>query len=356
MTPIPITGANFAYGIAVFTHGQDTMTLAGQIQELGMTWVKLEVKWRDYEPAQGAIDFSTLDPVVNALHDIGVNILITVSAAPAWSRSSTAEDGPPDDFATFGAFMTALATHYTGKISAYQLWNEPNLRREWNSAVYPLRADHYVNLLKVGYDALKAADPEIQVIAAGLAPTGFNDGINAIDDRVYLQDMYSNGVYAASDALAVHPLGWANPPDATCCTPQAGVSSHYDSRTFYFQDTLIDYRAIMERNGDGRTLWVTKFGWGTSEDTSAPTETYNFVSFTSLAQQAVYIPRAYAIGAQFAFVGPMFLDNLNGCVSLTASQSIRPESCYTSLIAPDGTPRPVYQAAAAIPKPTQAVP
>jgi hypothetical protein len=106
---------------------------------------------------------------------------------------------------------------------------------------------------------------------------------------------------------------------------------------------LTAYREIMLRYGDsGSALWVTKFGWGTIEDTSPPREIYIFVTYTSLAEQASYLPRAFALGEELAYVGPMFLDNLNGCLSPLASS--RPEICYTSLIAPNGTTRPAFMA------------
>jgi polysaccharide biosynthesis protein PslG len=338
--------ASFDYGITAFIADNNVNDLVTAIGELGVSWVRVDIRWSDLESTQGQIDFEALDTVIDALDGSEKNILLTITAAPDWARSSLDEDGPPDDFATFTTFVTALASRYTGRVDAYQIWNEPNLRREWNSDRYEIRADHYVDLLRGAYNGIKSVDPAALVIAAGLAPTGFNDGINAIDDRVYLQDMYSNGVLTASDAVAAHPGGWSNPPDAVCCQQPAGVETHYESPTFYFKDTLEDYHEIMVRNNDDRPLWVTKFGWGTSEDTSAPGADYVYITYTDLAEQAVYTPRAFEIGDELGYIGPMFLYNLNGC----AVEPFRAERCFTSLIAPDGSLRPVFTAVAALEK------
>ncbi len=340
--------AGFGFGIEVFPDAQSIASLNAQVQQLGMEWVKLDVRWKDIEPVQGQPDFSALDTAVNTLDAAGINILLTVSAAPDWARGDNpVEDGPPSDFGTFSNFMTALASRYAGRVDAYEIWSEQNLRREWNSSTYPISAEHYVDLLSVAYQTIKALDPNALVITGGLAPTGFNDGVNAINDRVYLQDMYSNGVEAVSDAIGAHPNGWANPPAARCCEAAEGVLTHYEDKTFYFLETLEDYRAIMVRNGDNNTpIWVTRFGWGSSEGLTPPNDTFVFVSYTSLTEQATYIPQAYELGRGLGYVGPMFLFNLNGC----QSQPSRMEFCYFSLINPDGSLRPAYSTILTMPK------
>ncbi|MFN8451147.1 MAG: LysM peptidoglycan-binding domain-containing protein [Anaerolineae bacterium] len=269
-TPAP-PASPFGYGIEAFFDNQDVSAVVQQITALSMQWTKVRVSWRSVEASAGNLDFARLDAIVDALQAVGLNILLTVSDAPDWARSSTLENGPPDDFRTFDAFVGSLATRYAGRVSAYEIWNEPNLRREWNNPLHPLGADNYAALLRGAYVAIKAVDPGATVVSAGLAPTGFNDFVNAVDDREFLTRLYQFGLADMSDAVGAHPFGFANPPDAVCCGAADGVLTHYGHRSFYFLDTLNDYRQIMTASGDGDTrLWVTQFGWGTSEDMAAP--------------------------------------------------------------------------------------
>ncbi|MEO8611636.1 MAG: LysM peptidoglycan-binding domain-containing protein [Chloroflexota bacterium] len=338
--PAP-TGYGFGYGIEAYMVDQDVPTLTDQVASLGVSWVKQEILWKDFEPVKGEIDFDTIDAIVNSLHDKNLNILLTISAAPSWARSSTDENGPPDNFADYATFVGSLATRYVGKVQAYEIWNEPNLRREWNSTVHAINPAVYMDLLRAAYGAIKAADPSAVVVSGGLAPTGFNDGVNAISDRVFLDSLYANGLAEVSDAIGAHPLGWANPPDSMCCDAPVGVLTHYQDPSFYFLNTLNLYRGIMVDHGDSSTaIWATKFGWGTSEDTDPPSENYVFVSYTTLGEQAIYDLRGFELGSQLGFVGPMFLDNLNGCLVQLGSL----EPCYYSLVASDGAPRPVFAA------------
>lgn len=349
--------APFDYGVVVSLPGQDFSAVSASLQQLGVNWVKHEIPWRDFERAQGQIDFALLDSVVQALESGGYQILFSIFAAPDWARSIQEESGPPDDMAAFSAFAGALAARYAGRVDAYEIWSEPNLRSRWKSLVHPIGAESYMALLRAGYEAIKAADPAAAVVSAGLASTGYNDAVNAaagdlevnaIDDRVFLENLYAAGLADYSDAVGVNAMGWANPPDSRCCEPSAGVETHFEDAHFYFLETLEAYRLIMKRSGDGATaLWVTAFGWGTSQDLGEPDALNEFMAYTDLTEQARYIRRAFEIGFWLDYVGPMFLYNLNGCLA-AANYSL--DGCYYSLLGPDGTPRPAFDAVAALDK------
>jgi LysM repeat protein len=368
-TPLPVTGADqstsatpgaptqaattrgygFAFGIEAFLLGQDDEALASQASQMGMQWVKQEVLWSALEPVKGELDFSQLDQAVDALTAAGLNILLTVRSAPRWSFTPISlpegqpnpEPGSPDNVADFGQFMTALVTRYAGRVQAYEIWNEPNLRREWNNAVNPLGPASYIALLRAGYDAVKAADPAAVVVSAGLAPTGYFDKENAQVDRVFLRELYRLGLADVSDAIGVHPLGWSNPPDTFCCAQPVGVQGYYQDSTFYFRETLQAYRDIMVTAGDGSTpMWVTKFGWGTSQDTYPPSTINEYVAWTTLGEQAIYNTRAFELGRQFGYIGPMFLYNLNGC----AIQAEWEEVCFYGMFDLNGVERPAFAA------------
>lgn len=345
LTPIPNTASNvnFAYGVQVHLPNQDTAQIVGLADDLGVSWIKQQIEWSLYEPAAGAINFEPIDEMIDAMDAAGLNILLTVSSAPDWARDTTQESGPPRDYQTYANFVAQLASRYGGRVDAYEIWNEPNLRREWNTP-RGLSANNYVELLGMAYRAIKTADSDAVVLTAGLAPTGFNDGVNAIDDRVYLRQMYAAGVAAVSDAIGAHPNGWANPPDSECCgNNRPAVDGWDDHPSFFFKQTIEDYREIMIQNDDRSTfIWATEFGWGSSDGLGIadPIEGYGFVTFTSMDEQAQYILRAFQYGRESNFIGPMILWNLNFCSVV----GVTGEQCYWSLLDPANNPRPAYLA------------
>lgn len=342
--PPPNTAGNvpFAFGVQVHLPNQDMPGVMASATGLGVTWVKQQIEWALYEPTAGNVNWAPIDEIVNAMDATGVNILLSIASAPAWARDADQEKGPPTDYQTYANFVGQLAQRYAGRVAAYEIWNEPNLRREWNTPK-GISAASYVELLRLAYTAIKNADPAAVVVTGGLAPTGFNDGVNAIDDRVYLRQMYAAGVADWADAIGAHPNGWANPPDATCCrNNRPAVPGWDDHPSFFFKQTLADYREIMVANGDSGTyIWATEFGWGSNDGLNVePAPEFGFVAFTSLDEQASYTLRGFQLGRELGYVGPMFLWNLNFCPVVGQTG----EQCLWGLLDPAGNPRPAYLA------------
>ncbi len=336
-------------GVQIYLHRIDVPALVGQLNELGVGWVKVQVSWKLYQPYPDQYSeerFADLDALVAQATANNIRVMLGVAKAPEWSRPTTELDGPPGDFDFYRQFMQFLAARYAGQVAAYELWNEPNLQREWYGV--PLDAAALVELIRVGAAGVRAGDPAALVISAAPAVTGINDGVTAVDDRVYFQGMLAAGVAEVVDGFGVHPYGWANPPDATFANPDTAVPSHNDHPSFFFQDTLRDYSDLLTEFGVvDKQLWVTEFGWGSFETfAQGPPAGAEFMNNVTEWQQAAYTQQAYALAHDWPWVGPMMLWNLNFAPWLGDAFS---ESGY-SLLRPDGSPRPAYFALAALPK------
>ena len=336
-------------GIQIYLHRQDVRDLLRHLAALDAGWVKVQVSWKLHEPQPGAYNeelFGELDRLIAGANGQGVKVLLSVSKAPEWSRPVTEMDGPPSDFALFEAFTRYLATRYAGQVAAYELWNEPNLQREWNG--FPLSAADLVELTRRGAAGVRAADPVALIIAAAPATTGINDGVNAIDDRVYFGGMLAAGAAGVVDGFGVHPYGWANPPDSRAADATQVSSSHNNHPSFFFADTMNDYHAMLFAAGAaGRPLWATEFGWGTFEGIitdeglpAVPPPGSEFMADNSEWEQAIYTLRAYEMAQGWEWAGPLFLWNLN------FTEALGPEfqEVGYSLLRFDESRRPVYRA------------
>jgi hypothetical protein len=339
------------FGLQVHLHRQDLRSLLRHLQALNVGWVKVQVSWKLHQPhPDGYSDeyFAELDALVSAATANDIAVLLSVSKGPEWSRPTTEMDGPPTDYTLYQVFMQRLAGRYRGRVAAYELWNEPNLQREWNGV--PLSAADLVALIRLGAAGVRAADPTALIISAAPATTGINDGLAAVDDRVYLRQMLAAGVADVVDGIGVHPYGWANPPDSSAAAPDLSLPSHNNHPSFFFRDTLFDYAAILNEFGldpANKPLWVTEFGWGSFAGFDAsPPAGAEFMSAVSEWQQAAYTLRAYELAHEWEWVGPMMLWNLNFGPTLGSDFS---ESGY-SLLRPDGSLRPVYLSLQTMPK------
>jgi hypothetical protein len=195
------------------------------IADAGFGWVKVNFGWRDIEGSKGAFDWSHTDAIVEMASGEGLDILARVDFQPQWSGGGYPTSGPPDDPQDLADFIGALVSRYAGRIRAYQVWNEPNLGREWGGQTPDPGA--YVKLLRTAYAAIKQADPNAMVISAGLSPTGTWDAQTRPDDW-YLESMYiamggsSEGYF---DVLGAHGAGYLSPVDGL--SPGGGSPRHH---------------------------------------------------------------------------------------------------------------------------------
>ena len=202
--PAPATSTGFGYGITTNMWQGDKQGVANLVKQLGFGWVKQQVRWEYAEPQPGAIQWQEMDSIVDGMNGNGVNMMFSVVTSPPWSRPTLGgTGGPPEDFQLFANFLGGIAARYCGRLQAIEVWNEQNLRREWEG--FPLEPASYMDLLKRSYNAIKGACPSMLVISGATTPAGYSDV--AFDDIDYLRGMYQNGLKQYSDGIGIHPSG-----------------------------------------------------------------------------------------------------------------------------------------------------
>jgi hypothetical protein len=310
----------------------------------GVGWVKIQVNWALIQPeGPGTFGerFQLFERQIEAAARPGFKVLLSIAKAPMWARSNHDESGPPDnpqDLADFLIFMLK-ETKIGQSIDAIEVWNEPNLVREW-SGVLPFNGAGYMQLFTPAYSAIRAYSPDMIIITAGLAPVGERDG--AVEDRLYLQQMYDAGLANYADiVIGAHPYGWGNPPDVRCCNFDVETGWD-DSPHFFFLDNLEAVHNIMIQNGhDTQQIWATEFGWATWD--GIPSESPDlWMSYNSAQDQGNYAIRAFQIAQELPYIGTMFLWNLNFANIVTVEQ--RDETSAYSIVNPAIFPseRPLY--------------
>lgn len=377
LVPVPVESfvrPGFGFGVQVFMDHENAAALVEQVTDFAVDWVKIDVPWAEIEPEPGVFNYPALDTMVAAFELANVKILLNVYDAPAWSRATYTEKlhsrmreygGPPEDLSDFADFLANLATRYAGLVDAYEIWKSPNLLKYWTVPVYHrepemtddgdygipdevrLGASHYLPLLQVAYDTIKAHDDRALVISGGLAPVGFSDGYNSIDTGTFLQSMLAAGAADSSDAIGAVFSASAVPPTLDCCDKPPGVDSHYESFLQYFSDLLAFYSEVLSEHGlSDYPLIVTQMGWGTSEGSNIAVASSGFewLNYTSEAEQALYVTQAFHIVQKMENVSAMFLYNLNGCAVADA------EACFFSLVDAAGERRPAYESFRDTPK------
>jgi hypothetical protein len=334
------------------------------IQRLGVKWLKVQISWKQLQPNgpdEISQDFRRLEIYLEEAYNAGLDILISVAKAPAWARSNQTEDGPPDDPQMLVRFISLMLQEFGASLDAVEVWNEPNLAREWQGQ--PLSGQSYMLYFAPARDAINQyaeamkTDPKtprstpLYVITAGLAPTGDNPAGGSRNDRSYLQEMYRAGLGNYPDVfIGIHPYSWGNPPDATCCHLPSPPGWDDDPH-FFFMNNVNDFREIMTDNGHtSNKLFVTEFGYATWDQfPGEPPQPW--MAYNDRWAQGNYTIRAFQIAQSLDFVGPIILWNLNvaskGTISNRDEQAAYSitfpgNSCAFNIDSADPTERPVY--------------
>jgi hypothetical protein len=311
----------------------DDLTLTA---EMGFGWVKQEFSWRNIEEIEkGKYDWWRADQIVGAVELAGLKLIARLDRQPFWSQepgSYPEENAPPANLTDFADFCHAIADRYRGRISAYQIWNEPNLGREWgDQAPDPAQ---YTELLKVCYLAIKSADPQAIVISAGLAPTGTRSP-EVMPDVDFLHGMYDAGAAAYFDVLGLNAPGYKAAPEIS--PDEAAANPDYGGGRWFAFRHVEDMRAIMVARGDElKQIAILEMGWTLDQIDPA----YSWFAVDE-ATQADYLVRAYQYARQYwrPWIGLMttiYIANPNW-----TSEN---EQWWWSIVLPDGVPRPAYYA------------
>ena len=280
-----ITDSNTTVGFAdsdiIGMSTADINKTLDEMQSLGVQNVRILIPWNNVEPAPGYWNWSTVDTLVNAAAARNMGILGVLNATPAWAvpPGSPAVASPPADNAQYAQFAGAVAQRYAGKVSAYEVWNEPNAAPSWYPTPDPAA---YTRLLQAAYPAIKAADPNATVVGGVVGWVTDTPGL-AINAASYVQGMYDNGAQGYFDALSFHPYQYQVPfGNGTPYGPMAPINQ------------LATIHQEMVAAGDGsKQIWATEYGEPTS--------------VVDNNTQAAFISNFLNSWSSFNYTGPMFI-------------------------------------------------
>ncbi len=282
--PAPVTNfapvSGFQYGGHVDGFGQNAID---QMRVAGMSWVKRQMQvFQDYSGA------------INQAHAQGFRILLGVVG----DKNSVMDDGYLDQYAQSLANAAALGA------DAIEVWNEPNIDREWAAGqISPAR---YTEMLRRAYIAIKAANPNTLVISGAPAPTGYFGGCTGTgcDDNQFLAGMAAAGAANYMDCVGAHYNEGILPPTATSGDPR-GSSSYY---TRYFSGMMNTYYNAFR---GARQVCFTEFGYLTPEGFGPLSGNFAWASNVTVAQQAQWLDQAVSLSASSGKVRMLIVWNID---------------------------------------------
>ncbi len=258
----------------------DDIIALDKIAATGTDWVRL-----GFIQTNGAVNLQQYDFMVDNLCNRGISVVGLVNDETLVRQDFNNLGTAADYRQEFAAEVQFIVEHFEGRISHWEVWNEPDLGEETGNPPW-IDPEFYAPLLNDTYQTILQGNSNAKVLFGGLA-SAWSD--------TYLADVYFelNTVLGAArpfDYFAIHPY-----TDGRIATGGHGVNPQvymYDDNPDY--DTILDkFTETMSSFGDSnKTMWVTEIGWNSSLD--SPTAGW------CLANQLVYETD------QAAFLKPAF--------------------------------------------------
>lgn len=266
-SPIPWTNVN-PVGVNTFLSSEVEIWKRQRSLEMaaegGAGWIRQVFPWNDIEPAKGEHwdaryqqdAWAKYDNIVDLAEENGLRIIARLDQTPAWARpDGTDAATPPSNYEDYGDFVFDFVSRYKGRISFIQIWNEPNLAREWGGSIDPAG---YANLLEIAARRAREANPDIVILSAPMAMTTENSA-RATDEFTYWQALYDLGAHDWFDIMSANVYG---------------LSEKYDANPDY--QTLNTRRVELLRdlavlNGDElKAIWFNEYGWNAAPEHFPP--------------------------------------------------------------------------------------
>jgi hypothetical protein len=256
----------------------DSLTMEKQLDamaEAGIKWVRCAFTWPDLERKQGTWDFSKADLLMGEAEERGIQILAILGGSPPWANGGKSYKYPPTDMAAWSNYVSTVCSRYSGRITAWEIWNEQNIKSFWLPAPNPRQ---YVQILGYASNQIRKVSPSARVIMGGVAGLG----------QKYLKDCLAVGAADYVDAIAYHPYysevwGFYNPFD----------TKPNEARC---RQVLQDMRSMISTYTSRKLeIWLTELGWNTGGcfgavdcATQAAYMLRTFINYASLGVDKVF--------------------------------------------------------------------
>ncbi|MFL6197055.1 MAG: cellulase family glycosylhydrolase [Thermoanaerobaculia bacterium] len=208
-------------------------------------WMRVTLRWSFIEPSDNAFDYSRYDAQITAAANQGIKILGVLSTAPQWAGSNANGTTPPANVALWQDFVRNVAIHFRGKVTAYEIWNEPNFGDlgvgiGWNLSTS--QSPKYVDYLHAAAVEIRNNAPGTLVVGPALSSQPDSKGttiFQQIESTTYPDGPGSKFL----DVVSFHAN--AQTSDSTA-TNLSRVDGHLAQ--------------ITASNVD-KPIWITEFGW-----------------------------------------------------------------------------------------------
>jgi hypothetical protein len=191
--PNQIEPNNSPYGIASYLEYHFDLGLENLVRlesEAGIKWERgTGIRWDFVQPnSKDEWEWEDFDKIFQTFKNYGIEPVPHLANSALWASSAPPDlpeneriRYPPEDIEDWKDFVREAVKRYGcgpgGKclVKHWEIWNEPDLRKFFNSSSSDTTADFFP-LLQTGYETIKEVDPDAKVLFPGVTHMSLGDG------------------------------------------------------------------------------------------------------------------------------------------------------------------------------------
>ena len=245
---------------AYLSAGPELESRLDTVQRMGAQIVRYTVNWRQVapkkprrpsNPGDPAYDWSSVDTVLNGLHNRHVTPIVTLYGTPGWANGGAGANAMPRSKWSLSAFALAVANRYPW-VRMWEVWNEPNLTR----FLIPNSPRLYVGrLLNPTYAVLKKHALANRIAGGATSPRPTPTGLSPV---VFMRGMHAARAHLDAYSHHPYPVTRGERPDGfarNVCKYCKGVLTLAN---------LPDLLKEVRRDFGTKRIWLTEYGYQTN--------------------------------------------------------------------------------------------
>jgi len=158
-----------------------------KLAQIGVKPVRLQSGWARTEKQKGVYDFAWLDSIVDNLIVRGMkpwiclcygNALYTPAAEKVYGAVGCPPIAAQEERAAWARYVSTLVAHFKGRVSMYEVWNEPDGDWCWKHGA---NGREYGEFVLATAAAIRSGDPAAKVLGGSMCGNDWNwlDGVLA---------------------------------------------------------------------------------------------------------------------------------------------------------------------------------
>ena len=220
-----------------------------KVASLGVKWIRIQSGWMKTEKSEGVYDFSWLDRQVDELLSRGlIPWLCLCYGNPVYDDTAKIYYGavgcPPirseKMYSAWLKYVEETVKHFAGRITYYEIWNEPEGTWTWRPAPNPKEYTEFC--IKTG-KVIKANDKNAKVIT----------GSHYDDSMTFFNEEFALGILEVADAVSYHTYNYDESYSVQRIKALKSLSEHYGKSVEIIQG---ETGSQSKNGGNGALHWI----------------------------------------------------------------------------------------------------